>query len=176
MLLLSPTLDVRAQTPETREYLARLLPTAQDQPPIPAIAYNTAAQLLANEADVDDHPPSARVHLAGGQWLTLRAARIGDNGPTRDRDIAVTIEETAPADRLPVFSAAFGLSPRETELLQHLATGQDTRQIATALFVSEHTVHDHLKSMFTKTGARTRPALLSCALGTPLPSGAGRTG
>ncbi len=167
VLLLGPTLEVRAQTPQTRAYLATLLPPDQDRPPIPAIAYNAGAQLLANEAGVDGHPPSTRVHLAHGQWLTLRAARIGDTGSLEDRDIAVTIEDTTPTDRLSVFTAAFGMTARETEVLHHLGAGHDTRDIASALVISEHTVYDHLKSMFAKTGLRTRAALTSTALGTP---------
>ena len=78
VLVLSPELEVRAQTPQTEEYLRLLVPPDTDRRPIPAGAYNVAAQLLAVEAGVDDHPPSARVHLTGGVWLTLRAARIGE--------------------------------------------------------------------------------------------------
>lgn len=167
VLLLAPTLEVRAQTPETRAYLARLLPPEDGLPPIPAVAFNAAAQLLANEAGVDDQPPSTRVHLVQGQWLTLRAARIGDAAQPRDRDIAVTIEQTSSADRVSVFAVAFGMSRREVEVLHHLAAGHDTRGIATALVISEHTVYDHLKSLSAKTGLRTRAALVSAALGTP---------
>jgi DNA-binding CsgD family transcriptional regulator len=65
-----------------------------------------------------------------------------------------------------VFARAFGLSSRETELLDHLVAGGDTRDLAQRMFVSEHTVQDHLKSIFTKTGSRTRRALLAHALGT----------
>jgi DNA-binding CsgD family transcriptional regulator len=34
------------------------------------------------------------------------------------------------------------------------------------MFVSEHTVQDHFKSIFTKTATRNRRALLARALGT----------
>ena len=34
------------------------------------------------------------------------------------------------------------------------------------MFLSENTVQDHLKSIFAKTGTRSRRALLSRALGT----------
>ena len=57
------------------------------------------------------------------------------------------------------------MSPRETELLGLLASGHDTRQIAGAMVLSEHTVHDHLKSIFAKTATRTRRTLLARALG-----------
>jgi DNA-binding CsgD family transcriptional regulator len=165
VLVLSPELEVRAQTPQTEEYLRLLVPPDADRRPIPSGAYNVAAQLLAVEAGVDDHPPSARVHLTGGVWLTLRAARIGEEGPVDRRDIAVTIELTSPADRLTLFSRACGLSPREAELLGHLVGGSDTRRTAQAMFLSEHTVQDHLKSIFAKTGTRNRRTLLTRAAG-----------
>ncbi|MDQ3305744.1 MAG: helix-turn-helix transcriptional regulator [Actinomycetota bacterium] len=165
VLVLSPEIEVRAQTPETEEYLRILVPPDVDRQPIPSGAYNVAAQLLAVESGVDDHPPSARVHLADGVWLTLRAARIGVTVPSNERDIAVTIESTTPTERMALFVRANGLSAREAELLRHLATGSDTRLIAERMFLSEHTVQDHLKSVFAKTAAHNRRTLLARALG-----------
>lgn len=153
VLLLSPSLGVRGQTPQSQAYLQTLLPTA-----IPASAYNVAAQLLAVESGVDEHDASARVHLADGVWLTLRAARLGD-------EIAVTIEETSPGERLDLYSRAIGLTAREAELLGYLAEGLDTKEVAGRMFLSEHTVQDHLKSVFAKAGTRSRRAVLSRALG-----------
>ena len=170
VLLLSPALEVRAQTPQTQRYLRILVPPdAQDQTPVPAGVYNVAAQLLAAEAGVDDNPPVARVHLASGRWLTLRAARLDTNPETpaaAGGDIAVSIEPSTASDRVSVFARACGLTPRETELLQHLAGGAGTREVAGQMFVSENTVQDHLKSIFDKSSARSRRALLARALGT----------
>lgn len=167
VLLLSPTLQVRAQTSQTQHYLRALVPPgAGDQAPVPAGAYNVAAQLLATEAGTDTNPPLARVHLARGQWLTLRAARIGAAQPPPGPDIVVSIEPAAPHDRAAVFARACGLSPRETQLLDHLVTGAATHDLAQQLFVSENTVQDHLKSIFTKTATRNRRTLLARALGT----------
>jgi DNA-binding CsgD family transcriptional regulator len=164
VLLLSPDLVVRAQTPQTQRYLKVLVPPEEGQAPVPAGAYNVAAQLLATEAGTDGHPPAARVHLAAGRWLTLRAARIGADD-TENADIAVSIEPAAPGDRVSVFARACGLSRRETELLDHLVSGADTRDTARLMFVSENTVQDHLKSIFTKTATRSRRSLLARALG-----------
>lgn len=47
-----------------------------------------------------------------------------------------------------------------------LVNGGDTRELACRLFVSEHTVQDHLRAIFTKTGVRSRTALLARAVGT----------
>jgi DNA-binding CsgD family transcriptional regulator len=154
VLLLSPSLDVRGQTPPAQEHLQALLPPAA----IPAAAYNVAAQLLAVESGVDDGPPSLRVHRGDGDWLMLRAARLGE-------DIAVTIEECPPGERLDLYARAIGLSPREAELLGLLAAGMDTREVAGRMFLSEHTVQDHLKSVFAKAGTRNRRTVLARALG-----------
>lgn len=79
--------------------------------------------------------------------------------------IAVTIEPTSPEHRLDVFSRTNGLSQRERELLSLLAQGADTAETAARLFLSQHTVQDHLKSVFAKTGTHNRRVLLSHALG-----------
>ena len=165
VLVMSPRLEVGAQTPDTEEYLKTLVPPDGDRRPIPAAAYNVGAQLLAAEAGVDDHPPTARVHLSDGAWLTVRAARMGEGASSEEGDIAVTIGSASPEERLGVFVRAYGLSARETELVRLLTAGSDTRDVAREMVVSEHTVQDHLKSVFAKTGARTRQALLARALG-----------
>jgi DNA-binding CsgD family transcriptional regulator len=167
VLLLSAALDVRAQTPQTQRYLQILVPRdEEDQASIPASAYNVAAQLIATETGVSENPPLARVHLASGRWMTLRAARMGTSQPAHERDIAVSIEPAAPDDRVAVFARASGLTPRERELLHHLVTGASTQDITRHMFVSEHTVQDHLKSIFAKTATRNRRTLLAHALGT----------
>jgi hypothetical protein len=69
VLLLSPALEVRAQTPQTQRYLQILVPRDEaDKAPIPASAYNVAAQLLATETGVSDNPPLAACtwQAAGG--------------------------------------------------------------------------------------------------------------
>jgi DNA-binding NarL/FixJ family response regulator len=142
------------------------VPPPQGRGPIPASAYNVAAQLLAVESGIDDHQPMARLHLTGGLWVTLRAARIDARHDGAAPDLAVTIEETTPADRIGVFTRAWGLTTRERELVEHLVDGSDTRAVAGRMCVSEHTVQDHLKAVFAKTGARTRRTLLARCLGT----------
>jgi len=166
VLVLSPQLEVRAQTAQAEQYLRVLVPPDVDRRPVPAGAYNVAAQLLALEAGVDEHPAWARVHLSGGAWVTLRAARIGgEPGAETEQDIAVTIEVTPPQERVELFARASGLTARESELLGILVSGSDTRGIAEEMFLSEHTVQDHLKSVFAKTSTRNRRTLLARATG-----------
>jgi DNA-binding CsgD family transcriptional regulator len=165
VLVLSPDLVVKAQTVETVEYLRALVPPDGDRRPVPAGAYNVAAQLLAVEAGLDRHHPSSRVHLGHGAWITLRAARAAPDDPRHEHEIAVTIELASPAERRDLFARSHALTPRECELVDHLALGADTHTIARRMFLSEHTVQDHLKSIFTKTGTRNRRTLINRVTG-----------
>lgn len=161
VLLLSPDLDVRGQTLATSVQLRGLLPTPDDRSPVPACAYNVGAQLLARKAGVDDRPAQGRLHAGGGRWVTLRAARMGEPDPSTGSSIAVTIDDASQQERADLFARVHAFAPRETELLTHLSSGLDTHEIAASMHLSEHTVQDHLKGIFGKTGVRSRRALLS---------------
>lgn len=160
VVVLDEALRIGGLTPASRSWLARLLPPTGRPDAVPAAALNVAAQLLAREAGVDDHPAQARVHVSHGLWITLKAARLEPAG-----SIAVSLEPSTPSERLDLFARSHALSARERELLAILAGGADTRQVAGRMFLSEHTVQDHLKSIFTKTGTHNRRTLLSHALG-----------
>lgn len=164
-IILSPDLAIRSRTAQTEDWLTALVPPEAGRSPVPASAYNVAAQLLATEAGIDAHPAQARVHLGGGTWLTLRAARLRGPAPAEHQDIAVTVETSSPTERRDIFSRSHGLTSRESEVLCHLADGADTRTVAKAMAISELTVQDHLKSVFAKTATSSRRELLALALG-----------
>lgn len=76
-------------------------------------------------------------------------------------DSAVTRCLTDPAGRGGTGLAE--LTPREREVLIHIATGQSNRQIATKLRISERTARTHVSNLFAKLGvvSRTQAALLA---------------
>jgi DNA-binding NarL/FixJ family response regulator len=156
--LLGSDLTVRRQTPQAESDLRALLPTEESRHPIPAAAYNAAAQLLAVEAGIDAHRPMARTTVAPGHWITVEAARLGE-------DIAVTIGPLEQRDRWTLLCRTYGLSDRETQILICLAEGDDTHALAARLHLSEHTVQDHLKSTLNKTAVNSRRELLTRARG-----------
>jgi PAS domain S-box-containing protein len=53
-----------------------------------------------------------------------------------------------------------GLSPREMEILTQLLSAHRVPQIAEALHISQHTVRNHLKSIFAKVGVSSQAALI----------------
>jgi DNA-binding CsgD family transcriptional regulator len=154
VVVLDDDLVVQQQTEAAGQAMLQLLPPDEPMAPIPAAAYNVGAALIASEQGVPLGEPWSRVHLGGSRWVTLRASRLG-------ADIAVSIEDSTPTERMDLFARAHGLSERETEVVGLLRIGLDTREIAGQLFLSEHTVNDHVKAVLTKTGARTRQVLLA---------------
>ncbi|MFE3454191.1 response regulator transcription factor [Nonomuraea sp. NPDC059194] len=55
------------------------------------------------------------------------------------------------------------LSPRELEVLGHVAAGLSNRQISKAMFLSETTVKTHLAHIYTKLGVDSRTAAVAAA-------------
>jgi len=165
VLILDDALRITGQTVAATEWLRRLLPTTPGISPIPAAAYNVAAQLLAIEAGADDHPAAARTYVPGFTWVTVPASRLAGTEASGRGAIAVSIEETPGAERLDVYARSHAFSPREERLLRLLARGLDTHELADAMSISEYTVGDHLKSIFGKAALSSRNAVLTAALG-----------
>jgi DNA-binding CsgD family transcriptional regulator len=114
-----------------------------------------AAVATAGTAGVEALP-SAAVKTPAGTWLVLHGGLLGDR---RRREIAVFIQRAHPTLVAPLLLKAYGLTPREQEVTQLILRGATTIQAAGRLKISPHTITDHLKSIFEKTGARTRGEL-----------------
>jgi DNA-binding CsgD family transcriptional regulator len=125
-----------------------------ESPSIHAIASATRSA-IATEAG-DRKLPSAAVKTPAGSWLVLHGGLLGD---LRSGGIAVFIQRAHPTLVAPLLLKAYGLTPREQEVAQLILRGATTVQSAQRLKISPHTIGDHLKSIFEKTGARTRGEL-----------------
>jgi len=53
------------------------------------------------------------------------------------------------------------LTQRELHITREALKGKSTKQIASSLFITEHTVKAHLKNIFSKTGTKRRVELIS---------------
>jgi DNA-binding CsgD family transcriptional regulator len=84
--------------------------------------------------------------------------------PTRDgpEAVLVTLQPTESESdaRIQLFSSSHGLSPREKEVLHLLGRGLTTTAMAEELGISPHTIRDHLKNLYRKTGTKGRSELL----------------
>jgi DNA-binding CsgD family transcriptional regulator len=73
--------------------------------------------------------------------------------------------------RVQAFAASHNLSPREQEVLYLLGRGLTTAAMAEELGISPHTVRDHLKHLYRKTGTKGRSELLGLISRTSTVSG-----
>jgi DNA-binding CsgD family transcriptional regulator len=78
--------------------------------------------------------------------------------------VAVIIEPAAAVEIAPLLMAAYGLTARERTVTGLVCSGLSTREVAARLHLAEHTVQDHLKSVFTRTGVRSRRELVATIL------------
>jgi DNA-binding CsgD family transcriptional regulator len=93
--------------------------------------------------------------------LVLHAGFLGD---LSSKETSVFIQRPHPTLIAPLLLNACGLTPREQQVTQLLLRGATTIQAAQRLEISPYTVIDHIKSIFEKTGARTRGEALSDAV------------
>ncbi|KWX76547.1 hypothetical protein AML91_10065 [Paenibacillus jilunlii] len=55
----------------------------------------------------------------------------------------------------------WGISPREEEVLELIILGKTNKEIASALFISEHTVKNHLSRIFNKMNVTDRSQIIA---------------
>jgi DNA-binding CsgD family transcriptional regulator len=99
-----------------------------------------------------------RMRSAGGLWTTLLAEQLAGTDTT-SRGISVVVMPTDSKQLFTLLVAAFDLSAREADVVRQVLKGLDTKSISARLSISVNTVQDHLKSVFDKTGVRSRREL-----------------
>ena len=94
----------------------------------------------------------AAVFAAVGIWLGQRLTRPRETVVVRE----VMVEAPANFVRDERKLESLGVTPRELEILELIAAGLSTREIAERVHVSENTVKTHSSRVFDKLGARRR--------------------
>ncbi len=93
-----------------------------------------------------------------GGWLRFHATRMGCDD---DAQVSVVIEPVKPTSLPDTIGRAYGLTPREGEVITWMTRGLSSKEIAVRMGISPHTVNDHIKSVFQKTGAQSRQQLIA---------------
>jgi DNA-binding NarL/FixJ family response regulator len=86
------------------------------------------------------------------------------HGPRGKRHYAVFIERFAPRDWAGEAARRFGLTARETQVLDGLLRGESTTTIATRLGIAPTTVHEHVRKIGHKTNTTKRSAIVATVL------------
>ncbi|MFE1587566.1 response regulator [Streptomyces sp. NPDC058737] len=122
--------------------------------------YAGASGFLLKDVRRDDLVHAVRVVSAGDSLLAPAVTRrlVADIVRRRHEEAAADVTP----QRLEVLTA------REVETLRLLARGLSNSEIATTLFVSEHTVKTHVSNVLSKLGLRDRVQAVICAYETGL--------
>ncbi|WP_328471775.1 helix-turn-helix transcriptional regulator [Streptomyces sp. NBC_00448] len=107
-------------------------------------------------------PAHGRLRGGSGRWLSVHASPL--SGGPHPAVLAVTMHPAPAADVAEVLLLAYGLTPRERDVLARVVAGLPSRVIAAELHITAATVQDHLKSVFAKTGVRSRRELVATIL------------
>jgi DNA-binding CsgD family transcriptional regulator len=129
--------------------------TPSESKTVQAIA--ARARSIAPGTDPLELAARARVRTRSGAWLLLYGTRLSGDAGGRT---AVIIHPATPQDVAPVIALSYGLTQRECHVAMQCVQGRATKEIARALSLSPYTVQDHLKSIFDKTGVRSRGELV----------------
>ncbi len=123
------------------------------------IGYDLPFALLnvAERVRTTGEETSARLLGVSGDWIHV----LGSPASGAPGRVAIILQAATPPSIAPLISAAYGLTARERELIDLVLNGDGTAEIAARLFISPHTVQGHLKSIFTKTGVRSRRELVT---------------
>jgi DNA-binding CsgD family transcriptional regulator len=150
LVILTERLAVASTTDSAAAWLADL-PDA-DAGRLPAAVLTVAGRALR-----DGSGAFARVLSRSGRWVVLHGSPLREGG---ERRVAVIVEAADPARIYPLLMEAYRLTPRERDVTRQVLQGASTAQIAAGLHLSAHTVQQHLKNIFDKTGVRSRRDLV----------------
>ncbi|HEU5432613.1 MAG TPA: LuxR C-terminal-related transcriptional regulator, partial [Thermomicrobiales bacterium] len=101
--------------------------------------------------------------------LRLLATAVADGATLADADVVdeaaalLARAQTVPAAPAPPRDDASSLSRREREVLRLVAAGRTDREIADALFVSRHTISNHIRHILDKLDVANRAAAVAAA-------------
>lgn len=107
----------------------------------------------------------AAIFAGVGIWLGLKLTKTKETVVIKEVPVTVEVPvrvtgpfavDTARVEQL-------GITPRELEILGHIAAGLSNREIAEKLFVSENTVKTHSARLFDKLNARRRTQAVQIA-------------
>ncbi len=159
LMVLSSDWEVESMTPGLDRWLHDLPDGDRLAGNLPAAVVAVASRALRTVAgsNPSGEVAMARVLSRSGSWVVLHGVTLASADGAR---AAVIFEPAHPARITPLLMSVYGLTPREQDVTRRVLQGCSTTEIASELFISPHTVQEHLKHVFEKTGVRSRRDLV----------------
>jgi len=120
---------------------------------LPYVVLQAAVGARNEHGGQSDH--LARIRTRSGRWLCLAACLL-DGGR-----VAVVVQPATTDQLMPALAAWHELTPRQLDVLHLLFEAHSIKQIARRLGLSPHTVEDHLKTLYRKTGTNSQQELIA---------------
>lgn len=138
---------------------------------IPAEVYDLCHKIsgsLKRSDDGGDAGPACRI-LTDGEKVSfsLRVLPLGgQGGADQPTHLMVLLERVVERHEVDIDAARerFHLTRREGEIIRLIGRGLANREIAETLFISEHTVKDHVKNIMRKINAGSRNEIIALLL------------
>ena len=146
---------------EARGWIDELPPTPLSRDGgLPSNLLSAVSRARAIAEGRDAGQARLRLRSRSGRWLVVHASCLRQ-GDGRIGQTALVIEPARAGEIAPLIVTAYELSGREQEIVQLIARGVSTNDIASTLFLSPHTVRDHVKAIFEKVGVSSRGELVA---------------
>jgi len=162
-IILDQDLSLVAATGQAWRWIERLGMQPVTSDVLPGFIYAAATRAATSAAQVPE-PARVRLQTGDGRWIIAWAAPL-TRGPRAGNGYAITLERARADDLAPLLMRAWALTPRERQVARLVMDGLSSDAIAAALFVSAHTVRDHLKAIFAKVGISRRRDLAAALAG-----------
>ena len=163
LVILDQSGELIAATSPAQAWFAELGHDPHGRQSVPAEIITAAGLLHRNRpgsGSAAGAVPRLRVRTLAGRWAVMHASWLDADAPAPDQ-IAVIIEAATPIEVAEVIMLAYGLTERERTVTKLVCQGHSTAQIAAQLWITPNTVQDHLKSIFDKTGVRSRREVMA---------------
>jgi DNA-binding CsgD family transcriptional regulator len=154
MIIVRDDDSIESMTDAGRHWLSEMRLDVGAELDLPSMVY----QLVRRVRTRDSALARGRVRLPSGRWLFVHAARLSNPEGAAARTV-VLLEPARRAELAALIVELYGLTEREREVTELLVRGLAVGEIAAALSISPHTVRDHAKAIFAKTGVVSRPEL-----------------
>jgi DNA-binding CsgD family transcriptional regulator len=167
------TSDIRA----AHRRLKHLDPFRPTTDPRTLTDFVSASRFRRSEFYAEVHRPLGveymlQLHLDPGETdARLEFDRFDSDFGRRDRAVLTLLLPylrqflRAARRRLPPLGAHDVLTPREREVLQHVAEGRTNGEVAAVLGISQETVRKHLENVYAKLGVHTRTGAVAALVG-----------
>jgi len=145
----------------SRQTEDELLGSGNNRSPQPLFTLLSSIVEQVASRDGTDSVWNGTIELEKGRIMACEVSAVPSPASEGPDAVLVTLQPTESESdtRIQEFASRHGLSPREQEVLHLVGRGLTTAAMADELGISPHTIRDHLKHLYRKTGTKGRNEL-----------------